>query len=56
MEQGEDVFSIAYFMSVGTKLVGDKIRDTTIGELQQEEWTEMPQKTQGLDITPPSPP
>ena len=31
-EQGEGVFSIADFMLVGTELVGDKIRDTPIGE------------------------
>ena len=33
-EQGEDVFSIVDFMLVGTELVGDKIRDAPIGELQ----------------------
>ena len=31
-KQGEDFFSIVDFMLVGTKLVGDKIRDTPIGE------------------------
>ena len=43
-------------MPVGIELVGDKIRDTPIGEPQQEDWTQMPPETQGPDITPPSPP
>ena len=33
-EQGEDVFSIADFMPVGTELVGDKIQDTPVVEPQ----------------------
>ena len=55
-EQGEDVFSIADFMPVGMELVEDKIRDTPIGEPQQEDWTQRPPETQGPYITPPSPP
>ena len=55
-EQGEDVFSIADFMPVGTELVGDKIRDTPIVEPQQEEWTQRPPDAQDFGIAPPSPP
>ncbi len=42
-------------MPVGTKLVGDKMRDTPIGEPQQEDQTQMPLDSQGPDLTPPSP-
>ena len=55
-EQGEDVFSIADFMPVGTELVGDKIRDTPIVEPQQEEWTQRPPDAQDFGIAPPSSP
>ena len=41
-DQGEDVFSIADFMPVGTDLVGDRIQDTPIVEPQEEEWTQRP--------------
>ena len=43
------------FMPIGKELIGDKIRDTHIGELQQEDWMQMPPDTQGPDLTPPSP-
>ena len=38
-EGSDDVFSMIYFdfMLVGTNFVEDKIRDTPIGELQQED-------------------
>ncbi len=41
MELGDDVLSIQDFdfMHVGIELVGDKIRDTPIGELQWQDWT-----------------
>ena len=42
-------------MPIGTKLVGDKIRDTLTNELQQEDWTQMPLKSKGLELPPPSP-
>ena len=34
--EGDDVFKMSYFdfMPMGTKLVGDKIKDTPIGEPQ----------------------
>ena len=37
-EEGDDVFSMSnfYFMPIGTKLSGDKIKDTFAGELQEE--------------------
>ena len=53
-EQGEDVFSIADFMPVGIELVGDKIRDTPIGESQQEDWMQMPPASQIPNLTCPS--
>ena len=38
-EEGDDGFSMTNFdfMLVGTKLVGEKIRDTPTGKLQQED-------------------
>ena len=44
------------FFPIGTALVGGKIIDTHTGELQQEDQTQMPPKTQGPNLTPPSPP
>ena len=57
-EEGDDVFSMSNFdfMPIGTELIGDKIRDTSIGELQQEDWKQMPLDTHGPDLTTPSPP
>ena len=43
-------------MSIGIELVGDKIRDTPTGEPQQQDWMQMSLDSQGLDLTPPSPP
>ena len=43
------------FMPIGTKLVGEKIRDTPTNEPQQEDWTQMPPKPQGPGLPPPSP-
>ena len=52
----DDVFSMMDFdfMPVGIELVGDKIRDTPIGKLQQEDWTQMLPDTQGPNLTHPS--
>ena len=38
-EEGDDIFSMLDFdfMPIGTKLIGDKIRDTPTGEPQQED-------------------
>ena len=57
-ELGDDVLSIPDFdfMPMGTELDGDKIRDTPIGEFQQQDWMQMPPETQGPHPTPPSSP
>ena len=52
-----NVYKILYFkfILVGTKVVGDKIRDTPTNESQQEDWTQMPPESQGPKLPPPSP-
>ena len=57
-EEGNAIFKMSDFdfMPVGTELVGDKIRDTPIGESQQEDWMQMPPDSQGPDLTSTSPP
>ncbi len=57
-ELGDDILSILDFdfMPVGTELVGDKIKDTPIGESQQQDWMQMPPETRGPHLMPPSSP
>lgn len=43
------------FMSVDTKLVGSKIRDTLTNQPQQENWIQFPSQLQGPREAPSSP-
>jgi len=55
--EGNDVFKMSdfYFMPFGTKLVGDKIRDTLNNQPQQEDWSQFPPEPQGPKVAPSSP-
>ena len=55
--KGTDIFKMSDFdfMPIRIELIGDKIRDTPTNEPQQEDWTQMPLESQGLEITPSSP-
>ena len=47
--EGADVFNLLKFdfMPVGTKMVGEKIRDTPTSEPLGEDWNQMPPLPQG---------
>ena len=55
--EGTNIFKMSDFdfMPIGTKLIGDKIKDTPTNEPQQDDWTHMPLESKGVDITPSSP-
>ena len=54
-EEGDDIFKMLDFdfMPMGIDLVGDKIKDTSIGEPQQEDLTQMLPDSQGLNLSGP---
>ena len=41
-------------MPIGTKLIGDRIKDTQTNEPKQEDWTQMSLQSQAPKITPSS--
>lgn len=47
--EGADIFYLSYFdfMSVGTKMVGEKIRDTPKNDPLGEDWNQLPPLPQG---------
>ena len=55
--EGNGMFNLSYFdfILVGTKLVGEKTRDTLMSESLGEDWNQLPPLPQGPLGIPPSP-